>query len=67
MDFIRWGEWSVIRACDEADFQALLALINAAAEAYRDIIPSDRWKEPSARVSALPCLRGAANWLNGRS
>ena len=46
MDFIRWGEWSVIRACDEADFQALLALINAAAEAYRDIIPPDRWKEP---------------------
>jgi len=36
----------VIRACDEADFQALLALINAAAEAYRDIIPPDRWKEP---------------------
>ena len=46
MDFIRWGEWSVIRSCDEADFQALLALINAAAEAYRDIIPPDRWKEP---------------------
>ena len=36
----------MIRACDEADFQALLALINAAAEAYRDIIPPDRWKEP---------------------
>ena len=36
----------MIRACDEADFQALLALINAAAETYRDIIPPDRWKEP---------------------
>ena len=36
----------MIRACDEADFQALLALINAAAEAYRGIIPPDRWKEP---------------------
>ena len=36
----------MIRACDETDFQALLALINAAAEAYRGIIPPDRWKEP---------------------
>jgi hypothetical protein len=42
LDFIRRGEWAVIRACDEADFQALLALINAAAEAYRGIIPPDR-------------------------
>ncbi|MDA0231116.1 MAG: GNAT family N-acetyltransferase [Proteobacteria bacterium] len=36
----------MIRACDGADFHALLALINAAAEAYRGIIPADRWKEP---------------------
>ena len=36
----------MIRACEEGDFQALLALINAAAEAYRGIIPPDRWKEP---------------------
>jgi len=36
----------VIRACEESDFEALLALINAAAEAYRGIIPPDRWKEP---------------------
>jgi len=36
----------VIRACEESDFPALLALINAAAEAYRGIIPPDRWKEP---------------------
>ena len=36
----------MIRACEESDFEALLALINAAAEAYRGIIPPDRWKEP---------------------
>lgn len=36
----------MIRACDERDFEALLAIINAAAEAYRGIIPPDRWKEP---------------------
>ena len=36
----------MIRACEERDFQAMLTLINAAAEAYRGIIPADRWKEP---------------------
>ena len=36
----------MIRACEESDFPALLALINAAAEAYRGIIPPDRWTEP---------------------
>ena len=36
----------MIRACEESDFEALLALINAAAEAYRGIIPPDRGKEP---------------------
>ena len=36
----------MIRACEESDFEALLALINAAAEAYRGIIPPDRWKDP---------------------
>ena len=36
----------MIRASNEADFQAILSIINAAAEAYRGIIPPDRWKEP---------------------
>jgi GNAT superfamily N-acetyltransferase len=36
----------VIRAYDGGDFAALAALINAAAEAYRGIIPPDRWHEP---------------------
>ncbi|MDP7642285.1 MAG: GNAT family N-acetyltransferase [Alphaproteobacteria bacterium] len=36
----------MIRACEESDFEALVALINAAAQAYRGIIPPDRWKEP---------------------
>ena len=25
---------------------AILAIVNAAAEAYRDVIPADRWHEP---------------------
>ena len=36
----------MIRACSEGDFEALLAIINGAAEAYRGIIPPDRWKQP---------------------
>jgi len=36
----------MVRACEEADFDAILAIINEAAEAYRGIIPADRWKEP---------------------
>lgn len=36
----------MIRASHEVDFQAILSIINAAAEAYRGIIPPDLWKEP---------------------
>jgi GNAT superfamily N-acetyltransferase len=35
-----------IRQCSEADRAELLTIINAAAEAYRGIIPADRWHEP---------------------
>jgi GNAT superfamily N-acetyltransferase len=36
----------MIRAAHEVDFQAILSIINAAAEVYRGIIPPDLWKEP---------------------
>ena len=35
-----------IRACEAGDFEAIHAVINDAAEAYRDVIPSDCWKQP---------------------
>jgi GNAT superfamily N-acetyltransferase len=37
---------SIIRECVETDFPAILAIINAAAEAYRGVIPFDCWHEP---------------------
>jgi GNAT superfamily N-acetyltransferase len=37
---------SVIRPCREADRDAVRAIVNAAAEAYRGVIPADRWHEP---------------------
>ena len=36
----------MIRPCASADRDAILAIINDAAEAYRGIIPPDRWHEP---------------------
>jgi GNAT superfamily N-acetyltransferase len=35
-----------IRLCPADERPALLAIVNAAAEAYRGVIPADRWHEP---------------------
>jgi GNAT superfamily N-acetyltransferase len=37
---------SHIRLCRDDERDAILAIINAAAEAYRGVIPADRWHEP---------------------
>ena len=37
---------TVIRKGEPADFAAMLGVINDAAEAYRGVIPADRWHEP---------------------
>ena len=36
----------MIRPCDDNDFETVYAIINDAAEAYKGIIPEDRWKDP---------------------
>jgi N-acetylglutamate synthase-like GNAT family acetyltransferase len=36
----------MIRRCDEQDFESIWTIINDGAEAYRGIIPADRWAEP---------------------
>jgi GNAT superfamily N-acetyltransferase len=35
-----------IRPCRHDERPAILAIVNAAAEAYRGVIPADRWHEP---------------------
>jgi N-acetylglutamate synthase-like GNAT family acetyltransferase len=35
-----------IRRCERADFAAVLAIVNDAAQAYRGHIPADRWHDP---------------------
>lgn len=42
-----------IRRCDDADRPAILAIVNDAAQAYRGVIPSDRWHEPYMPEAAL--------------
>ena len=43
----------MIRPCSNADFQAVEAVINEGAEAYRGAIPADCWHEPYMTTSAL--------------
>jgi GNAT superfamily N-acetyltransferase len=42
-----------IRPCDESDVPAILQIINASAEAYRGVIPADRWHEPYMPLEEL--------------
>ncbi len=36
----------MIRRCEDRDFDGIWAIINDAAQVYRGVIPSDRWKDP---------------------
>ena len=54
-----------IRQSVTNDFGAILAVINDAAQAYRGVIPSDRWHEPymSADELAEEIASGVIFWL----
>ncbi|HEY2908508.1 MAG TPA: GNAT family N-acetyltransferase [Vicinamibacterales bacterium] len=43
----------MIRPCNGADASAINAIINDAAQAYRGVIPRDRWHEPYMSESEL--------------
>jgi N-acetylglutamate synthase-like GNAT family acetyltransferase len=40
------GEMLVIRRCEDSELQVMYEIVNDAAQAYRGVIPEDRWKEP---------------------
>ena len=42
-----------IRPCRAAESESIAAIVNAAAEAYRGVIPADRWHEPYMPVSEV--------------
>jgi len=54
-----------IRKSVANDFDAILAIINDAAQAYRGVIPSDRWHEPymSADELAKEIAGGVIFWM----
>jgi len=35
----------MIRKCCESDFDTIHSIVNDAAQAYREVIPADRWNE----------------------
>jgi N-acetylglutamate synthase-like GNAT family acetyltransferase len=47
------GQAATIRPCRGAERQALLSIINAAAERYRGVIPDDCWHDPYMSVAEL--------------
>ncbi len=44
---------ATIRRCRDDERDAILAIVNAGAEAYRGVIPADRWHEPYMTAEAL--------------
>jgi GNAT superfamily N-acetyltransferase len=42
-----------IRPCRDDDRKAIFAIVNGAAEAYRGVIPKDRWHEPYMPLDEL--------------
>lgn len=42
-----------IRPCRDEEREAIFAIVNAAAEAYRGVIPADRWHEPYMPMEEL--------------
>lgn len=53
-----------LRPCHDPDFPQLLDIINAAAQAYRGVIPADRWHDPYMPAAALAreIAAGVAFW-----
>src|SRR5215212_6855597 len=53
-----------IRPCGDDEREAILAIVNAAAEAYRYAIPADRWHEPYMSLAELDeeIAAGVAFW-----
>jgi GNAT superfamily N-acetyltransferase len=53
-----------IRPCGDDDRDAIFEIVNAAAQAYRGVIPADRWQEPYMPMAQLEgeIAAGVAFW-----
>jgi GNAT superfamily N-acetyltransferase len=58
----------VIRRCEPGDVGAILAVVNAGAEAYRGVIPEDCWHEPYMPADELAdeLAAGVVFWSDER-
>jgi len=56
---------ALIRKSGEANLAAVLAIVNAAAQAYRGVIPADQWREPYMPLDELEkaILDGVIFWV----
>jgi GNAT superfamily N-acetyltransferase len=54
-----------IRPCRDDELATILAIVNSAAEVYRDVIPPDRWHEPYMSMAELrrDIGAGVAFWM----
>jgi GNAT superfamily N-acetyltransferase len=54
----------MIRRCDDRDFESIWAIINDGAQAYKGIIPADRWTKPYMSQEKLghEIAAGVAFW-----
>ena len=43
----------MIRRCDDRDFDVIWTIVNDGAQAYKGVIPSDRWTEPYMSAEKL--------------
>jgi GNAT superfamily N-acetyltransferase len=59
---------SIVRPCREGERSAIHEIVNAAAEAYRGVIPADRWHDPYMRLKELESeiSAGVAFWAYER-
>jgi GNAT superfamily N-acetyltransferase len=60
----RVAPMDAIRPCRDDERARILAIVNAAAEAYRGVIPADRWHEPYMDAAELDAeiAAGVAFW-----
>jgi GNAT superfamily N-acetyltransferase len=63
-DQARLGTVSIVRPCRDDERATILTIINGAAEAYRGVIPADRWQEPYMPLQELNAdiAAGVAFW-----
>jgi len=62
----RTKKMDTIRLTTESDLDTIFRIINDAAQAYKGIIPADRWHEPYMPLEALKRETGKNYILCGR-